>query len=101
SRCRRRKVNGDLCARTHGLPGPGTRSRHRAEKRYRIAMRKFGADTAKLSGSLEHMRHRQPSIHARSPAKIVGPDPTIRQIVSSSNFCVRPKTSPLAGEMKI
>jgi len=50
---------------------------------------------------LEHVRYRQPSLHARSPAKIVGLDFTIRQIVSSIDFCVRPKTFPFAGDIKI
>src|SRR5436190_18569073 len=49
----------------------------------------------------EHVRYRQPSVHARSPAKIVGLDFAIRQIVSNSDFCVRPKKFPFAADMKI
>jgi hypothetical protein len=50
---------------------------------------------------VEHVRYRQPSIHARSPAKIVGLDSSIRQEVSSSDFCVGPKMFAFAGDIEI
>jgi len=50
---------------------------------------------------LEYVRYRQPSIHAGAPAKIVGLDSAIRQIASSSDFCIRPKPFPFAGDVKI
>ena len=50
---------------------------------------------------VEHVRYRQPSIHARSPAEIVSLDSSIDQEVSSSDFCVRPKMLAFAGDIEI
>jgi hypothetical protein len=50
---------------------------------------------------VEYARYRQPSTHAWSPAKIVRLDSSILQVVSSSDFCVRPKMFAFAGDMKI
>jgi hypothetical protein len=50
---------------------------------------------------LEYVCYRQPIIHAWPPAKIVGLDPAIRQVVSNSGFGVRPKMFAFAGDMKI
>jgi hypothetical protein len=49
----------------------------------------------------EHIRCGHPTIHARSPAKIVGADSATRYIVSGSGFCVRTKTFTFADDVKI